>query len=210
MNDDVLDALTHGVIDAVSKKEIAARRERQLIMGNSIEWDELQEMLPKKTKPFDIKEVKDERHLREIIMERALDAAAHNITASVKGAPHVPIADLPEDQKMEYLNKAVLELLDSDSGPGYMLRHSIAMTLINYRMRNRLKELLATLRPSSFKFKRVSDGIGHIDGLIKAAMAYFEAWTFFSDGPYGRKPDSDVGKQKLIESILKRKLETTD
>jgi hypothetical protein len=210
MNDDVLDALTHGVIDAVSKKEIAARRARQLIVGNSIEWDELQEMLPKEAKPFDIEGVKDETHLREIIMERVLDAAAHNITASVKGAPHVPIADLPEDQKMEYLNKTMLELLDSDNGPGYILRRSIAIMIINYRIRNRLKELLATLRPSSFKFKRVSEGIDHINKLMKSGMFYFEAWTFFSDGPYGKKPDSDVEKQKLIESILKLKRESAD
>jgi hypothetical protein len=205
MQDDVLDALTHGVIDAVSRKEIESRQSRRMIVGNSIEWDELQEMLPKEAKPFDIEEVKDETHLREIIMERVLDAAAHNITASVKGAPHVPIADLPEDQKMEFLNKAMLELLDSNSGPGHVLRLSIAMMLINYRIRNRLKELLATLRPSSFKFKRASDGLDHLDKLIKSGMFYFESWTFFSDGPWGKKPDSDFEKQKLIESILTMK-----
>jgi hypothetical protein len=203
--DDVLGALAHKVIEESSRKEIEARRSRQLLREDNIDLNNLWELLPKEPKPFDIAEVRNEAHLREVIMDRALETATHNVTASVMGAS-VPLTDLPEDQQMKLLNKIMLDFLDSDSGPGPILRRSIALTILNYRMRNRLKELLSTLNPSSSKFKRVEQGIVHIEKQIKTGMFYFEAWTFFGDGPGGKQ--SPLAKQKLVERLLKR--ETKD
>ncbi|MDR1621644.1 MAG: hypothetical protein LBS00_04645 [Synergistaceae bacterium] len=206
MKDEVLDALAHSVVKESAKKEIEARRSRQLFREESIDLETLWELLPKEPKPFDISEVRDETHLREIIMDRVLETAAHNISASVRGGPSVPLAELPEDQQAKHLNKVILDMLDSDSGPGPILRRSIASTIFNYRMWNRLKELLPTLHPSSPKSKRVRQGIGYIEEQIKTGMFYFEAWTFFGDGPGGKQ--SDLVKQKLVERLLKR--ETKD
>jgi hypothetical protein len=206
MMDDVLGALAHKLIEESSRKEIEARRSRPLLRENNIDLDELWELLPKEPKPFDIVEVRDETHLREIIMDRVLETAAHNITASVMGGPAVPLSDLPQELQAKHLNKIMLDFLDSDSGPGPILRQSIASMILNYRMRNRLKELLPTLHPSSSKSKRVEQGITYIETQIKTGMFYFEAWTFFGDGP-GEK-QSDLVKQKLVERLLKR--ETKD
>ncbi|MDR1579921.1 MAG: hypothetical protein LBS35_06150 [Synergistaceae bacterium] len=202
MKDDVLDALTHGVIEASARREIEARRSLPLVKEDNIGWDELRKLLPKEPKPFDIAEVRDETHLREIVMDRVLETAAHNITVSVKGGPSVPLADLPEERQAENLNKAMLEIMDSISGPGPILRKSIAAMILNYRIRNRLKELLAAPRLSPSKSKRIEEGIAYIEKLMKSGMFYFEAWTFFGDGPDGKQ--SDLEKQKLVELLLKR------
>jgi hypothetical protein len=189
MNDEILDELTHGIIEGFGKMKIEARNSRLLLRENSINWDKLRELLPEKPKPFDIAAIQDETHLRKIIMDRVLETAAQNVTVSVTGGPSVPIAELPEDQKAEYLNKFILDVLDSDSGPGPVLRRSIALEILNYRMRNRLKKLLPTLNPSSPKSKRVGQGIDYIEKLIKSGMFYFEAWTFFGDSPRGKQSD---------------------
>jgi hypothetical protein len=204
MMDDVLGALANSVIEETARKEIAERHARQRLMENEINLDELLKSLPKEPKPFDIAEVRDETHLREIIMDRVLETAAHNITASVMGGPSVPLAELSEEVQAKYLNKIILDLLDSTSGPGPILRRSIALTILNYRMRNRLKELLSTLHPSSYKSKRAAQGIVHIEEWIKTGMFYFEAWTFFRDEPSSGKTQSNLEKQKLVENLLKR------
>jgi hypothetical protein len=206
MKDEVLDALAHGVIESLGRKEIDERRSRRLLSSNNINLNELRELLPKEPKPFDIAEVRDETHLREIIMNRVLETAAHNITISVMDGPPTPLADLPEDHRAEHLNKIMMEFLDSNSGPGPVLRQYIASTILNYRMRNRLEELLPTLPLSSSKSKRVEQGIAHIEKRIETGMFYFEAWTFFSDEVMG-KP-SNMTTQKLIELLLER--ETKD
>jgi hypothetical protein len=200
--DDVLGALAHKVIEASSKKEIEARRSRQSLREETIDLDKLWELLPKEPKPFDIAEIRGETHLRKIIMDRVLETAAQNITASVVGGPSVPLADFPEEERAKHLNKIMLDFLDSESGPGPILRRSIASTILNYRMRNRLKELLSTLHPASSKVKRVEEGIAYIEEQIKMGMFYYEAWTFFGDGP-GKK-QSDWAQQKLVERFLKR------
>jgi hypothetical protein len=202
MKGEVLDALAHRVIEESARKEIEARRSRQLLREDNIDLNKLWELLPKEPKPFDIAEVQDETHLREIILNRVLETAAHNIVASVKNGPSAPLAELPEDIQAKHLNKIILDILDSDSGPGPILRQSIASTILNYRMRNRLKELLPTLPPSSSKSKRVEQGIAYIEKQIKTGMFYFEAWTFFGDEP-GEK-QSGLAKQKLVERLLKR------
>jgi hypothetical protein len=204
MDDAVLDALANKVIEELGRKKIEERLSRQILREDNIDLDELLELLPKEPRPFDIAEVQDETHLREIIMDRVLDTAAHNITISVRGGPSVPIAELPEDQLEKHLNKIMLDFLDSNSGPGPILRRSIASTILNYRMWNRLKELLLTLRPSSSKSKRVSQGIAYIEKQIETGMFYFEAWTFFADELGGKQ--SDLAKQKLIERLLKQKM----
>ncbi|MDR1482699.1 MAG: hypothetical protein LBI74_08750 [Synergistaceae bacterium] len=203
---DMLGELAHKLIEESGRKEFEARRPRRLLREKSINLEDLWEMLPKEPKPFDIEEVRDETHLRKIIMDRALDTVVHNVTASVMGGPMVPFADLPEDQQARLLNKIMLDFLDSNSGPGPILRRSIALTILSYRMRNRLKELLSALNPSSHKFKRAEQGIAYIEKQIKAGMFYFEAWTFFTDDPGGKQ--SDLAKQKLVERLLKR--ETKD
>jgi hypothetical protein len=200
--DDVLDELAHRLIAESSRKAIEERHSRQLLKESSIDLDNLWELLPKEPKPFDLAEVRDETHLREIIMDRALETVAHNITASVMGGLSVPIEDLPEDQQAKLLDKIMSDFLDSDSGPGPILRRSIALTVLNYRMRNRLKELLATLDPSSSKSKRVEQGIVYIEKQIATGIFYFEAWTFFGDGPGGKQ--SPLEKQKLVERLLRR------
>jgi hypothetical protein len=202
MKDEVLDTLAHSVIQESARKEIEARRARQLLKENSIDLDTLWELLPKEPKPFEVAEVRDETHLRELIMDRVLETAAHNITVSVKGGPSMSLAELPEDQQAEHLNKVILDMLDSDSGPGPILRLSIASTIFNYRMWNRLKELLPVPHPSSSKSKRVEKGIAYIEEQIKLGMFYFEAWTLFGDGPGGKQ--SDLAKQKLVERLLKK------
>jgi hypothetical protein len=199
---DVLGALAHKLIEESSRKEIEARRSRHLAREKSLNLDELEELLPKEPKPFDIAEIRNETHLREIIMNRTLDTAAHNITASAMGGPEVPLADLPEEQQAEYLNKLMLDFLDSESGPGPILRRSIALMILNYRMRNRLKELLPALHSPSSKSKRVEQGIAYIEEQIKIGMFYFEAWTFFGDGPGGKQ--SGLATQKLVKRLLKR------
>jgi hypothetical protein len=206
MMDDVLGALAHKMIEESSKKTIEKRRAQQLLRENNIDRNTLWESLPKEPKPIDKAEVRDETHLREIIMDRVLETTARNITASVMGGPPVPIADFPEDQRTEHLNKIMLDFLDSNSGPGPILRRSIALTILNYRMWNRLKELLPTLHPSSSKLRRVEQGIAYIERQIKTEMFYFEAWTFFGDGP-GQK-QSNLAKQKQVERLLRR--ETQD
>jgi hypothetical protein len=204
MMDDVLSALADKVIEESSRNEIEARRSRQLLKENEIDLNELWELLPKEPKPFDIAEVRNETHLREIIMDRVLETAAHNITVSVTGGPSVPLADLPEDQRTKHLNKIMLDFFDSNSGPGPILRRSIALMILNYRMRNRLKELLSTLQPSSSKSKRAEQGIVYIEKQIKIGMFYFEALTLFGDGPGGKQ--SFLAKQKLVEHLLKREM----
>jgi hypothetical protein len=202
MKDEVLDALTHSVIEELGRKQIEERRSRRYLQGNDIDLDTLWELLPKEPKPFDIAEVRDEARLRDIIMERVMDTAAHNISASVMGGPSVPLAELPEEVQAEHLNKIIVEMLDNDRGPGSILRRAIASTILNYRMRNRLKELLPTLPASSSKSKRVERGIAYIEEQIKTGIFYFEAWTLFADGPGGKH--SDWATQKLIERFLKR------
>jgi hypothetical protein len=206
MNNEILDALTHNMIEELGRKEIEARHSRQLLRENSIDRAQLQELLPKEAKPFDIAEVRNETHLREIIMDRVLETAAHNISASVMGGPSVPLAELPEELQAKHLNKIIVDMLDSSNGPGPILRRSIAAAILNYRMRNRLKELLPTLPPSSSKSKHVEKGIAYIEDQIRTGMFYFETWTLFGDGP-GEK-QSDWEQQKLIERFLKR--ETKD
>ena len=204
MKNEVWDALAHSVIKESGRQEIEARHARQHLQENRIDLDTLWELLPKEPKPFDIAEVRDETHLREIIMARVLETAAHNITASVMGGPGVLIAELPEEQQAKHLDKIIVEMLDNDRGPGPILRRSIASTIFNYRMRNRLKELLPTLHPSSSKLKRIGQGIAYIEEQIKTGMFYFEAWTFFGDGHGGQQ--SDLTKQKLVELLLKREI----
>jgi hypothetical protein len=204
MKDDVLDALAHSVVLNLSKKEIEARRSRQLLRADSINLKKLWELLPKEPKPFDIAEIQDETHLRKIILDRVLETAAHNITFSAGNGQSLPLAELPEDQQAEHLNKVILDMLDSESGPGPLLRRYTALTILNYRMRNRLKELLPTLHPSSSKVKRVEQGIAYIEEQIKNGMFYFEAWTFFGDEPGGNQ--SNLEKQKLVECLLKREI----
>ncbi|MDR1648628.1 MAG: hypothetical protein LBR71_00080 [Synergistaceae bacterium] len=206
MKNEVLDALAHNVIAEVGRKQIEARRARQLLREENIDLDTLWKLLPKEPKPFDIAEVRDETHLREIIMDRVLETAAHNITASVMDGPAVPLAELPEEQQAKCLNKVMLDMLDSNIGPGPILRRAIAAAVLNYRMRDRLKDLLPTLPPPSPKSERVGRGIAYIEKQIKMGMFYFEAWTFFADGP-GKK-QSDLAKQNLVERFLKR--ETND
>ena len=98
----------------------------------------------------------------------------------MSGRPSVPIEELPEEERAKCLNKFMLEMLDSNRGPGALLRLSIATTILNYRMRNRLKKLLSTLNPSSSKFKRAEAGIAYIERQIKTGMFYFEVWTLLS------------------------------
>jgi hypothetical protein len=182
IKDETLDALTHGLIQALSVREISERQSQRLLQSCHINIEQLRELLPKEPKPFDIEEIRDETHLREIVMERVLDTALHNITtAGNDGNPSMPLADLPEEQQTEALNKVMLEFLDSNKGPGPLLRSSIAMMIISYRMRNRLKELLSTLNSSSFKAKRVREGIAHIEKMIRSGMFYFECWTFYTN-----------------------------
>ena len=206
MKDEVLDALSHSVIEEISRKKIVELNARHLVMEGSIDWDKFQELLPKERSPFDIAEVRDEKHLREIVMDRVLEAAARNITVSAKDGSTLPIAELPEERQAEYLNKIIMEMLDSISGPGPVLRRSIAVVILNYRMRNRLKALLPTLRPSSTKFKRSGEGIAHIEKLIQLGMSYFDAWTFLGYGPMGEQ--SDLGKQNPAENLSEQ--ETKD
>jgi hypothetical protein len=206
MKDELLDALAHSVIEESGRKAIAARRARQFLRENDLDRETLWELLPKEPKPFDIAGIRDETHLRELIMDRVLETAAKNITASVMGGPSVPIAELPEEQQAEYLNKIMLDILDSGSGPGSILRLFIASTILHYRMRNRLKELLPTLPPSSSKSNRAEQGISYLEKRIETGMFYFEAWIFFGDG-LGEQ-QSNLAKQRLVESLLKR--ETKD
>jgi hypothetical protein len=205
MKDELLDAVAHSVIAESGRNAIEARRARQLLREKDIDRDTLLELLPKEPKPFDIAEVRDETHLRELIMDRVLETAAKHITASVMGGPSVPIAELPEEQQAEYLNKVMLDILDSNSGPGSILRLYIASTILHYRMRKRLKELLPTLLPSSSKSNRVEQGISYTEKRIETGMFYFEAWILFGDGP--GEQQSGLAKQKLVEKLLKRETE---
>jgi hypothetical protein len=202
MNDEVLDVLAYKAIEEFGKKKIAERRARQFLKEQSIDQEKLREMLPKEQKPFDIAEVRSETHLREIVMERVLDTAAHNVSAAVVGGPSVPLAELPEELQAQYLNKLMLDVLDSNSGPGPILRQIVALTILNYRMRNRLRETQSALPPSSSKFQRLEQGIAYIEKQIKFGMFYFETWTFFADGP--GEGVSDLAKKKMVERLLRR------
>jgi hypothetical protein len=205
MQEDLLGALAHSVIAESGRKALEARRARQSLRESQIDLNTLRELLPKEPKPFDIAEVRDETHLRELMMDRVLETAVKNFTALVRGDPSVPLAELSEDQQAKYLNKAMRDILDSNSGPGPILRLFIASTILHYRTRNRLKELLPTLPPSSSKSKRVGEGISYIEKKIRTGMFYFEAWIFFGGVP-GEK-QSNLAKQKLVESLLKREAE---
>jgi hypothetical protein len=99
----------------------------------------------------------------------------------------------------------MLDYLDSNSGPGYVLRRSIASTVLDYRMLNRLLDLMSTLRPTSFKYKRVVEGIAYLEERIKTEMFYFEAWTFFSDDPGEVK--SNLSRQKIIDRLLRQRMQ---
>jgi hypothetical protein len=202
MMEDILGALAHKMIEASSKKDIEERRARQRLREDNVDLKTLWKLLPKEPKPFDLAEIRDETHLRKIVMDRVLETAAHNITVSEMGGPSAPLADLPEDERAKHLNKVMLDFLDSDSGPGPVLRRVIASVILNYRMRNRLKELLPTLHPSSSKYKRVERGIAYIEEQIKTGMFYFEAWTFFGNGL--EQKQSDWAKQKLVDRFLER------
>lgn len=202
MKNEVLDVLAHSLIEESAKKGIEARRSRQLLREESIDLENLWKLLPEEPKPFDLAEVQNETHLREMILERVLETAAHNITVSVRNGSSMPLSELPEDQQAEHLNKIILEVLDSDRGPGSILRQSIAFTILNYRMLDRLKALLPTLRSPSSKSKRVKRGIAYVEEQIQIGMFYFEAWTLFGDGTGHNQ--SDFAKQKLVEHFLKR------
>jgi hypothetical protein len=206
MENVTLDALSHSVIRALGEKTIKERerRSQQYLKANNVGADELMELLPKEAKPFDIAEVRNETHLREIIMDRVLETAAHNITAVAEDGSQMPLEDFPEEQRATFLNKIMMDMLDSNTGPGPLLRQFIALVILNYRMRDRLKALLPPLSALSSKRKRIEGGIAYTESQIKTGMFYFEAWSFFADGP-GEK-QSDLATKELVERLLKREM----
>ncbi|MDR3265325.1 MAG: hypothetical protein LBT15_04865 [Synergistaceae bacterium] len=174
--------------------------EKTSLRATNIGPEELWKLLPEKPKAFDIAGIRDESHLREVIMNRVLETAAHNFTVSVNGGQEIAIEKLPEAQQGEHLNKIILKILDAMDGPGPLLRRAIAETILNYRMLIRLNEMLPTLKPSTARRRRVEEGIAHIEKLIREAILYFEAWSFFSDS--SPKEKFNAIRRKLLEEVL--------
>jgi hypothetical protein len=162
--------------------------------------EELWKLFPKKPETFDIAEIRDETHLREVIMDKVLKVAARVFTVSANGGKSIAIEKLPEDQQEERLNKIMLEILDTVDGPGQVLRQGVATAILNYRMLIRLKELQPTLPPPTVKYKRLEEGITYIKKEIRVAMFYFEAWPFFSDSSLMEK--FGVMTRELFERFL--------
>jgi hypothetical protein len=171
-------------------------------------------------KEFDISTVEDETHLRKLIMDRVLETATEFATVSVHKieikesdfregefeegkfqlGERIPLKDLPENERMEQLNRFMLQTLEHFDGPGPALRLSIARLILDYRLLPRLKETLATLYPSSAKHERVLKSIRHVESQIAMGMFSLYVWPMREDDK--RKKEFQEIRAKLLGNAL--------
>jgi hypothetical protein len=140
-------------------------------------WTRLFEEMDK----FDVSSVKDESHLRNIIMERVLESAEHMFTVSTNRGRAIVIKDLPEDVREERLDDLMTKILEDIQGPGPALRHRIATLILHYRMLLRFRTMLSSLTPSSPNYRKTLNGIKHIETTIRMAMFMLYSWPLERD-----------------------------
>jgi hypothetical protein len=167
--------------------------------------EEVLDLLHEKLQEFDVAAIRDEQHLRTSIMNRVLDAAMEffAVAASVGDAPGgkpIRLIDMPEETRMEHLNRLMLQVLDKMDGPGPALRRSIARLILDYRLLLRLRETLTTLPPLSTQHKRVLKSIQHVETKLSTGMLLLFAWPLLKDDK--RKKEWNELRNKVLQSVL--------
>ena len=157
-------------------------------------------LLQDKLSDFDVSAIRNEGHLRELIMNKALDAAVNSFTVSKDGGEPVLLAELPEGAQEWHLEKLLPKLMGDVKGPGALLRHKIALMILDYRMLLRLKETLPALHPASPKHRRVIDGISHVESRLRSGMLFLEAWPRF-EPDFGE--EREIDQQAVMRDMLK-------
>jgi hypothetical protein len=170
--------------------------------GQLAKWMNL---LHAKLKEFDVTTVKDEQHLRSLIMDKVLEAAARFFTVSTqKGngpkGPAIPLKDLPEEERAELLSNLMLKILGDIEGPGPVLRRYIARLILDYRLFLRMKKHLETLTPSSVKHRIASKSICHLELKMSEEMFFFYAWPLSSETK--RKKEFLERREKLLKEVF--------
>jgi hypothetical protein len=167
--------------------------------------DQALDLLHERLKEFQVSEVKDEQHLRTFIMKRVLEGAGEFFTVALpkSDAPEekpIRLKDIPEEERMEHLDRLMMKVLAEIDGPGPALRNSIARLILDYRLLLRLKETLATLDPSSSKYKRALKGIEVVESKLTSGMFFLYTWPLFSDEK--RKKEFNRIHNKLLQNTL--------
>ncbi|MDR1622424.1 MAG: hypothetical protein LBS00_08630 [Synergistaceae bacterium] len=167
------------------------------------------DLLYAKLKEFDIATVKDEQHLRTLIMDRVLKTATEFFTVRVtkENDPQgtaIPLMKLPQEEQEEYLNKLMLKILEDIEGPGPVLRRSIARLILDYRLLLRMREKLETLVLSSVKHRIASKGIRHLENKLSTGMFFLHTW------PLANETEQKKKFLEIREKLLKETFENPE
>jgi hypothetical protein len=194
------------------RKIIDEIKKDNLLNENAERVEEYLDSIYEQLTEFDVNTIKDEQHLRTLIMDRVLETAVKLLAVRVRTNESeeddddrnkgiiVRLLDMPEKMRMKHLNKLMLEILDHFEGPGPALRQSIARLILDYRLLPRLKETLATLYPSSAKHERVLKSIRHVESQIAMGMFSLYVWPMREDDK--RKKEFQEIRAKLLGNAL--------
>ncbi|MDR1133507.1 MAG: hypothetical protein LBL05_05050 [Synergistaceae bacterium] len=156
--------------------------------------------LKKEADAFDVSSIRDEKHLRTIMMERVLETAVRFYAVTPEGGKSVPLSRLPKEEQESHLDKIMPKILDSFDGPGPLLRRSIARIILDYRMSLRLKEKLTNLRPKSPKYDKAMKSAAHLESMISLGVTFLYAWPLLEDD--SRKKEFMATRKRLLEQVL--------
>jgi hypothetical protein len=164
---------------------MSKRTERE--SRESFDAKKFRERVLEEMQKFNISKVRDEDHLRMLIMDRVLESTERFFTVSENGGEEVLLRDLPEDKKGERLNDLLQKILGDIQGPGPMLRRLVAMLILHYRMWLRLRELLPTLAPSAPERKNIEKGVRHIETTFFIWMLLVYLWPTNRDDKWSEE-----------------------
>jgi hypothetical protein len=156
--------------------------------------------LKKETDAFDISSIRDEQHLRSILMEKVLATAVRFYSVTPQGGKPIPLSRLPKEEQESHLDHIIPKILDSFDGPGPSLRLSIAKIIINYRMSLRLKEKLPNLLPGSQKHRNAAESAAYLARKISMGLMFLNGWPLIEDD--SRKKEFMATRKRLLEKVL--------
>ena len=149
---------------------------------------------------FDVSSVRDEGHLRTIMMERVLEAAVRFYAVTPNGGKTIPLSRLPKEEQESHLDKIMPKVLGDIEGPGPVLRLNIARIILDYRMWLRLKEKLTNLSPKSPKHGKAMKSADHLARMISLGLMFLYAWPLLKDD--SRKKEFMATRKRLLSEVL--------
>ncbi|MDR1740226.1 MAG: hypothetical protein LBR38_00025 [Synergistaceae bacterium] len=175
-------------------------RERNNDMDMDMEMVEEAFSVWERWNSFDVASVRDEAHLRRMIMERVVNAALDSCVVSVTtieiggrngaggmdGHMETALRDMPAEERDKHLAILIKDILWDVEGPGPKLRRHILRIIIEYRLMKRLEAAMQTM--TGPEREQAARGLEHIEHMLHLWMVDLDEWPFRA---FRREPRDD-------------------